>query len=473
MLPSYFIYEMCPADEYLQYAFTTQLLTTGRIPSLGFSNYIHFYVMYFVYLLSFSSLNIQLMCRVFNPIYGALTIFPFYFLCRRFTDEKNSLLATFLFAFSDYHFYRTSYFGTAEPLGILIMVIYMWVLTSKNKKMYVFLFPLMFLTFYAHLYPFLAEVGFTFIYLLFVYRSIKVTVLAIGATGLIIFIAFFTSFTPIRRAAWMLRNLDMYTTLISVKNLFIFYLWEYKLMLTATIGSIVLFGIIIYKFAKNRELHPPHYFLLISIVGVGVSWLGYNSEIVVPVRTITYFCMSEIIVFSVLKLKRKSIITLGLVCLMITSVTLGGGMQTFTWCFDSPTEAEVEAIRFLNATGYLAKASNADEWLTDHPVHAMLCYYYVQTHEVSASYDLEGISNATIKRQEAIMSGNISRAEWKFVVHSDRMARRAFFLVRFANPGQRSLLVRKPVRCPAKDDPNYHIIYEKDGVIVYERNDIT
>jgi hypothetical protein len=71
--------------------------------------------------------------RGISLIVSLISIYPMYILARRFFDEKYSLVATFLFAVEP-HLNHNAGLGLSEPLFILVTILSVYFVLSKNTK---------------------------------------------------------------------------------------------------------------------------------------------------------------------------------------------------------------------------------------------------------------------------------------------------------------------------------------------------
>lgn len=71
--------------------------------------------------------------RGISLIISLISIFPMYLLARRFFDEKYSLIAVFLFAVEPHLNYNAG-LGLSEPLFILVTILSVYFVLSKNTK---------------------------------------------------------------------------------------------------------------------------------------------------------------------------------------------------------------------------------------------------------------------------------------------------------------------------------------------------
>ena len=79
--------------------------------------------------------------RGISLIVSLISIYPMYILARRFFDEKYSLVATFLFAVEP-HLNHNAGLGLSEPLFILVTILSVYFVLSKNTKSFYIAFLL-------------------------------------------------------------------------------------------------------------------------------------------------------------------------------------------------------------------------------------------------------------------------------------------------------------------------------------------
>lgn len=79
-------------------------------------------------------LDYMLMQKTLSILISSITIFPMYFLCRRFFDKSYSILGSSIFVLEP-RIIQNSLFGITEPLYILLTVISLSLILTKDKKM--------------------------------------------------------------------------------------------------------------------------------------------------------------------------------------------------------------------------------------------------------------------------------------------------------------------------------------------------
>jgi len=73
--------------------------------------------------------------RILSLIVSTTSIFPMYLLARRFTNEKYSLVAAFLFAIEPHLNYNAG-LGLSEPLFILVMTLSVYFILNKDSRLF-------------------------------------------------------------------------------------------------------------------------------------------------------------------------------------------------------------------------------------------------------------------------------------------------------------------------------------------------
>lgn len=73
--------------------------------------------------------------RILSLSISTISIFPMYLLARRFTNEKYSLVAAFLFAIEP-HLNHNAGLGLSEPLFILVMILSIYFILTKDTRLF-------------------------------------------------------------------------------------------------------------------------------------------------------------------------------------------------------------------------------------------------------------------------------------------------------------------------------------------------
>ena len=491
--PATLVAEFSPADEYLRYLHVNYLLKTGEIYSPGFSPQLMSVTIAGIYKLLLGSVSTLWLGKMFNPLIGALTAIPLYYLCRSFTSKNNSLLASTLFTFSDMHFYRSAYFGQSETLGMFFMFLFLMFYTRKRSVFhglplnYVFCGLFLLAMFYSHLIPFVFTIAVVAIHLVIKKPSVKRVGLFVGiviATSLLIT----GPFSSHQRTAFLF-NLTRIFGYFDIKKLLITYsveqLWlGTKLM----IGSIVLGLVVLFyystKLKKNfsfsylKKLHKTPTFtnvaftmFIVGLLGVFITWLGYDANLMAPTRFTPYVSLALIALFAQVKVKKKSYLTIFLVITMLMGPLVFDGININLWVYDAATPEEIAAIKYVRENNIIDfSKTNFGEWFADRSIHCVIWYntvFYAKTPIIMTSaYSSTMHAEAVTENQEKVTTANVTG--YRYIFYSERMEKGGFVL-HYYPEFHRLLPIHMPIERPEIPENQYTLLYEKDGVWIYER----
>jgi len=210
------------------------------------------------------------------------------------------------------------------------------------------------------------------------------------------------------------------------------------------------------------------------------SWIGYNSMIFSPRRMIVYMVIPMLT--SVVRLITNSKYLLLIVGLMVLSPPLMG-TQSFVWVYDAITKPELAAIDWLVENNYFAE-SEWNEWYSDRTItqaiNPHIFFFRPDRDPASASVNtkeeleyLNEFVDSIHEEYEDFLNGTEPEEEydfpWNFVIISDRMKNKSFYLIRDPAGRTRSKEIRIPTQDVWKDDPRFTEIYNLSGVIIYEK----
>ena len=130
------------AQNYFWYANDMNILKTIPTEYNSHNNlWSSFLSLFFSLNLSNNILDYMNMQRILSSIISALTIFPVFFLCKKFFSNKYSLLGSFFFIF-DPRLIMNSLQGIIEPIYFLVGISIILFSLSENKKLYYISFGL-------------------------------------------------------------------------------------------------------------------------------------------------------------------------------------------------------------------------------------------------------------------------------------------------------------------------------------------
>ncbi len=483
--PHLMIPDLLPSDEYNNWVLLEVMIREGRSFDFLLSPQLQYYLMYLVHLAT--GISSKVLFRWTNSIIGGLSVFAFYYFASGFMDKEHALYSSVLYTFSEPFFYRSAFLGSTEILGITFMFIF---LGFYLRKQYIKMVPLILVSAYIHLAPFVLGISILVADLVINKKKIRSALIIGGA----VFLLIFGPFSPHRKQKIEILSAPFKS--ISVKNFFIYSLNELIIIGgLCYLGFIALASVTIprIKLWNRTEL----IILFISTAFMLFSWLSYNSMIFSPRRMIVYMVIPMITFAS--RIIKKPLVYLLIISLMVIAPPLKG-TQTFIWVNDAITTPELEAIRWLSENGYF-DISEWYIWFSDRTVtQAVNPYIFFMRPDrdpESASYNTkeeadrmnefvsevhrayEEFLNYTdepiptpspdpdepdIKVQDPIVD-----SPWKYVFLSERMKKQAFFLIRDPIGGDRSKEVRRPIEDIWVNHTYFTEIYNKDGVIIYEK----
>ncbi len=470
MIPRFLVYRWIHAEEISIFLTVDNLVKYGKVIQEGFYPVMQQQIIYFVN--QITGFDHVFLCQIFNPLIIALTIIPIYFFTKEHVSNNQTLSVCLLWSCSEALFYRSAHFGTTEILSIFFMV---FVFYLYVKKYYVPMIGLIVLMPYAHLLPFVYTVAVLGIHRFLTgtkTEKILATGFCVSALGFI-YSPFFTH----NRISALLNPVTLISK-FKLSNIFIYNFTDLLGGLKLFSGIIILMGYSIHYFKKNSVESDSFSLLLFTMTLVtcglvGYSWIAYSPHLFAPPRLLAYFVLPLSIYF----VKTVSTEKLGkitfLVCLLMIISGLSS-MNRMLYLDTALTEDEWKAVEDLEEMGIITDLS---KWWTDYTVNTAL----------SSKIDRNMIWNVTanftkINLRTKIRSNFYSTSmnknngvddngtnivyPYHFVFLSERMKSNAFFI---EQSDQRSIHIRTPIIDVWGDNPDWILIYEKHGVLVYKR----
>lgn len=466
--PHMIIAELLPSDEYNNWVLLEVMIREGKAFDLLLSPQLQYYMMFL--LNQITGINSITMFRWANGIIGGFSVFSFYYFCSAMLDKRQAIIASTLYTFSEPFFYRSCFLGSTEILGITLMFV-MFGLYLRKK--YLHILPFTLFSAFIHLAPFVFGLVSIVTPFLLSRKTLPKAALVVVAMVLLIF----GPFSPHRKQK--LEIFSSATNSISLQNLFIFSLPE--LLTKGLLSYLGFVALALITLPRIREWNKTEKsLLLISTSFMMLSWIGYNAMIYSPRRMIVYMVIPMLT--SIVRFITNPKGLLLIVSLMILSPPLMG-TQSFVWVYDSITESELEAIDWLVENNYFAE-SEWHKWFSDRPITQAInphIFFFRPDRDpasasVSTQEELEYLNKFVDKIHEfyeAFLNGSESKVEddfpWNYVIISERMKKRSFYLVRDPAGGTRSKEIRIPTKDVWKDDPRFKEIYNMNGVVIYEK----
>lgn len=466
LYPTTVVYEFAPTDDYVHYFYVTQLIDKGKPSSPGFAPQLMQYIIAGIYFFSLKNINLLWLCKCFNPVVGALTLIPFYYFCRKLTSENNALMASALFAVSDLHYYRSAYFGQSETLSMLFMFCF---LALYVRQRYIWCGLPLVCMFYTHLLPFMVSMAFISFYYFVSEISVKRFMILVGlilGTALLVGGPFSSH---LRMAQFI--NIQRFPSFFKVANLGVYSIGELWLGIRLMFGSVVLGLIVLYNYLRKPQWDITSTMFFVSLIGVVITWIGYDAAAMAPTRIAPYVGMSVIAMFSQIDIKQKKLITILLFALMFTGPVVFGGINTNLWVYDAATKEEVDALNYVDNNKIIDFGkTHVDEWFADRSISCIIWYKTIRSGDtkMTVHQNITRQGQDISQRQNDLETSNITATRYKYIFYSNRMKQRGFILV-YDLKHHRITPERRPIAKPYIDPEKYKLIYEKDGVWIYER----
>ena len=424
--PHILIPRLFPSGESNNLAYVFWLVNHGgRAYDVFHVPHLEFYLVYFLHLLG---ANVERVSFVINPIIGGCSVFAFYFFISKIISQKGALRASALFTFSETMFYRTCHFGSTEALGIFFMFVFFGLYVRKHFISSILILAVVPL---AHVLPFLFIVLVVCLDLL-----LKGKILPALMICTISLIFLFNSFISPHRALTK-KFLESISFSRAFSKMFLFSPLELVVSSRFYLGTVMMLLLALVGFRKWERIEQE--MILVSLVMFVGSTLFYDAGVISPMRITPYI---SIPLFSICaKVITKKSIIIGLVVSMIVSPLIGG-TDRFVWLSDAITEEEIVAIEWFEAEGHFEQGR----------IIYLYCDLPVKQYVQLYSYKKVNITHP------------------KYVFISERMSKRSFSLI--MQEGKRTLDLRVPMEDVWSNSPSWKLIYDEQGVKIYERRGI-
>jgi len=208
----------------------------------------------------------------------------------------------------------------------------------------------------------------------------------------------------------------------------------------------------------------------ITMIGFIVGWMSYSPHLIAPPRILTYFVVPFSFYLVKLLTKKNMNQTVIVVCAVMVLSALSS-MNQMIYLDTSITEGEYLAVEELSELGLI---TNLPDWWTDYTINSALFYKINRTIKWTLDTNFTIIENVKTDRtdfyNEALNSNEtIKQFSYKYVFISERMKTQAFFLTQNTPDSLRGSHIRINIIDLWKNNPNWVLIYEKHGVLVYEK----
>lgn len=450
--------------------------------------------------------NPEIIAKLINPFFAALTIIPIYFLVRRYLTKNQSYTVTLFWAFSEASFYRTSSFTSTETISFFFAIVAL-VVYQRAKTKYRFGISLVFLglSVWSHVLPALFVIGTIFIHK-FLFSDLKGKI--VGSCLIVGFLLLlFSPLSPHLRMINLGNPLGVFGSL-SIENLSIYsaldLFFGIKIFLGLTILLLLSIPTLLLKPKNNKVMFS---FLIVSILVFLFSWVSYSPQVFAPPRLTFYFVvpLSYYTVLTIWKLTksrvnkfnwRRSALIGIVIAAMISSIIVG--IQPMLWTKNSMTRYEYQALQDNQDL-----ITDVYDWWSDYPVRIAITRLTItylsadspvnETKAISDSELWENY-NATVNNNSATnnnsttndsttnnssttngnsTNGNNTTVEeetpkspFKYVFYSKRMSEEGMMIVYVE--GGRTNQIREPIPDIWKNSSWWKVIYENEEVKIYE-----
>jgi len=459
-----------------------ELINTGTTLRIGYQPLLEQYLLYYIYLLT--HLNLTILCQYANPIMGALTVIPVYFVLKTISTKNIALIGTTLWAFNENMIYRSSTFNSTEPLGFFLAMIALYIYlqikdeTPRNSKIKYFCLSLVILgiSIFTHILPATFIIGLISLDL-FLKGNIKqklfVTIFLVGVLTFLM--------SPLNPHQVMMYSILPSTMLLqlSLSNIFLYSISDLMLGAMVFYGSVVLLGltfIIILYFRPSTNIMYEYLFgcFLLFIF----SWFFYSAYLIAPTRVIFYFALPlSFFVATVLsKLDKQSTILITGCLLFIMIFTSISGANTMLYIDNVMTYDEYE---FLEQSIFIHNTHDFSDWWMDMPLKSSILLFssmskptvLPSTFRLNEKQQIVINLNNTISTQKITTNPNgtititTNPPLFKYILISPRMESSAYFHI---NTKYRTIQYNTPIVDVWKDLSDWELVEEYKNIKIYK-----
>lgn len=451
-----------------------ELIRTGTTLRIGYQPVLEQYLIYFIYLVT--HINPTTLSQYANPVIGALTVVPVYYVLRKISTQREALVASALWTFNENMIYRSSTFNSTEALGLFFGLIALYTyLNYFGLKKYILFLIFIILSVFTHVLPATFIIGVVSLDMFFKGNMRNKILTAISISLFVIFL-----YSPLNPNAVMMHSINPIVMLsqFNLSNIFLYSLSDLLLGVSVFLGSVILvilsfISIILYK---HNKLMVIYLFGCVSLFVV--SWMVYSSYLIGPTRTIIYFILPLSYFSSILicKLKTKTTFILTVILILTMSLTSLNGTTTILYVNNTMTIDEYE---FLENSEIIKNTYNFGEWWTDMPLKSSLLLFssnlkptiLPDTFHVNDNKNIVVNLNSTIST--TITTTNIDGTVvitkvppiYKYIIFSPRMEKSAFF---FINTKYRTIQIKQPLVDIWKDMTDWKLIEEYKNIKLYK-----
>lgn len=443
--PHLFLINRWIIEESYNYQTVRDLVLTGASPQAGFYPMLEHQLIYWAWLLT--RIDPVTLSQYANPLLGALTVVPLYYVLRHRLTQRQALLGCGLWALSEAAFYRAAYFGSTEALGFLFSL---GALAAYQRKHYILTAPLLLLGAASHLLP----TAFTFGVITADLVLKATTRQRILLSGLIIGVVavFFSPLNPHQR---LLSSISVDALVGGFGSFGVYGLWE-VLDATAIFGGFVALGATAawgWLWTQKNRLMTVY---LALAAGLFVfSWVDYQPNVFAPPR-LTFYFLVPLIYYAATWVNVK---TVGLICAVAVAASWAG-CSTMLMTAHTVTAEEYAA---LDELAEMKLIKDYGWWLADYPIKTTLSLYAEDMSLWEVPFNSAEIVKAA-KRVNDTFTSSTFTYPYQYIFLSERMKQGAFLII---NTGGRSIQRVQPITDVWAGDPLWGVAYRGHGVTVY------
>ncbi len=442
-IPHLFLVDRWIIEEAYNYVTVRDLVLSGTSTQAGFYPMLEHQLIYAVWLVT--RIDPVVLSQYANPLLGALTAIPLYYLLKTKLADRQALLGCGVWALSEAAYYRAAYFGSTEALGFLMALA---ALTLYAYRKPLIAFPLLGAAFYAHLLP-AAFISAVIVVHMFLSGTGGFRLLALLAgAGVMGFL-----WSPLNPHQRLLGSLSPASLAQGAAASYSVGELGFGLAMFAGFAALGIAALWSRVTSKNMLMD------VYAAAAAGLfafSWLVYQPNIFAPPRLTFYFLVPGI--FYAAKLGSAKVIAL----IMALSV-VAAGIGTPTMLLTEHT-MEAEEYAALDEIAAMNIIGDPGWWLADYPATVNLSIYALDPGLWEKDIKIDAMKNRVGRVHNATASPSFVYP-FQYIYLSERMVRGGFFM---EQTGGRTAQVVRPVADIWRDDPvNWALVYEGHGVRVY------
>ena len=432
-------------EESYNYQTVRDLIATGASPQAGFYPMLEHQLIYWAWLLT--HIDPVALSVYANPILGALTVVPLFYVLRHRLTQNQALLGCGLWALSEAAFYRAAYFGSTEALGFLLSL---GALAAYQRKRYILTAPLLLLGAASHLLPTAFTFGVVVADLVLKATTRQRILLFSLVTGAVA--VFYSPLNPHQR---LMSSLRPEYLLGNFGSFGIYGFWE-------VLGAVSIFGgfVVLGLAAAWGWLWTPKNRLMTVYLGLAAglfifSWIDYQPNVFAPPR-LTFYFLVPLIYYAATWVNVKSV---GVICVLaIASSWIGCPVMLMT-----EHTVTLDEYAALDELAEMKLIKDYGWWLADYPIKTTIALYAEDMSLWEVPFNGTSVITSSKRLNETFTSSTFVYP-YHYVFLSERMKQGAYLII---NTEGRTIKRVQPITDVWAGDPLWKLVYEGHGVKVY------